>query len=105
MAVSDSSDAQRVAASTKAAIARRMSADLRARLKGSDADLAQILQDAETDPVLGQMRVSELLAALPTIGKARSHQVMTEVGIAPTRQVRKLTPRQRAALLKRFSAS
>jgi hypothetical protein len=105
VALPDSSDAQRAAALTKAATARRMSAELRERLKSGDADLVQILREAETDPVLGSMRVSDLLAALPAVGKATSHQLMTEVGIAPTRQVRNLTPRQRAALLKRFSSS
>ena len=80
MAVPDSSDAQHAAGLTKAAAARRMSAELRERLRRGDADLAHILRDAETDPVLGQMRISELLAALPTVGKATSHEVMTEMG-------------------------
>ena len=97
---------RRAAALAKAATAQRARADLRERLQSGDRDLGQVIGDAEHDPSLGRMRVSELLAALP-IGRGSTSvsQIMTEAGIAPTRQLRSLTAFQRAALLQRFGSS
>ena len=43
-------------------------------------DLVDVLQDAETKPTTGSMRVSDLLGALPTVGKSQARQIMTEIG-------------------------
>jgi hypothetical protein len=58
-------DEQRAAALQKAAAARRARAELKDRLKRGGTNLQQVLKDAETNEVLGKMKVSALLEALP----------------------------------------
>src|SRR5271157_5312490 len=67
-------DEQRAAALEKAAAARRVRAELKDRLKRGGTNLTQVLKDAETDEVLGKMKVSALLggpAAQGPAGKVR----------------------------------
>ena len=79
-------------------------AELKERLKRGGTDLQQVLKDAETDEILGKMKVSALLEALPKVGKVKAQEIMTELEIAPTRRLRGLGDRQRKALLERFSS-
>jgi len=95
---------QRAAALEKAAAARKARAELKERLKRGGTDLQQVLKDAETDEILGKMKVSALLEALPKVGKVKAQEIMTELEIAPTRRLRGLGDRQRKALLERFSS-
>ena len=90
------------AALEKAAAARRARAELKDRLKRGGTNLKQVLKDAETDEVLGKMKVSALLEALPKVGKVKAQEIMTELEIAPTRRLRGLGDRQRKALLEKF---
>ena len=96
---------QRKAALEKAAAARRARAELKDRLKRGGTNLKQVLTDAETDEVLGKMKVSALLEALPKVGKVKAQEIMTELEIAPTRRLRGLGDRQRKALLEKFDQS
>jgi transposase len=98
-------DEQRAAALEKAAAARRARAELKDRLKRGGTNLKQVLKDAETDEVLGKMKVSALLEALPKVGKVKAQEIMTELEIAPTRRLRGLGDRQRKALLEKFDFS
>ncbi|BBY35854.1 hypothetical protein MMIN_39150 [Mycolicibacter minnesotensis] len=77
----------------------------RDRLKRGGTNLKQVLKDAETDEVLGKMKVSALLEALPKVGKVKAQEIMTELEIAPTRRLRGLGDRQRKALLEKFDFS
>jgi transposase len=95
-------DEQRAAALEKAAAARRARAELKDRLKRGGTNLQQVLKDAESDEVLGKMKVSALLEALPKVGKVKAQEIMTELEIAPTRRLRGLGDRQRKALLLKF---
>ena len=95
-------DEQRAAALEKAAAARRARAKLKDRLKRGGTNLKQVLKDAESDEVLGKMKVSALLEALPKVGKVKAQEIMTELEIAPTRRLRGLGDRQRKALLEKF---
>lgn len=97
-------DEQRAAALEKAAAARRARAELKERLKRGGTDLKQVLKDAENDEILGKMKVSALLEALPKVGKVKAQEIMTELEIAPTRRLRGLGDRQRKALLEKFSS-
>jgi HSP20 family molecular chaperone IbpA len=94
-------DGQRTALQ-KAAAARRARAELKDRLKRGGTNLQQVLKDAETNEVLGKMKVSALLEALPKVGKVKAQEIMTELEIAPTRRLRGLGDRQRKALLEKF---
>lgn len=98
-------DEQRAAALEKAAAARRVRAELKDRLKRGGTNLKQVLTDAESNEILGKMKVSALLEALPKVGKVKAQEIMTELEIAPTRRLRGLGDRQRRALLEKFDFS
>ncbi|MDQ1742887.1 MAG: hypothetical protein QOE23_1226 [Pseudonocardiales bacterium] len=93
---------QRAAALTVAIAGRAVRAQARAELKAGRLSLAALLEQAGTDPRLASMRVPDLLAALPGYGKVRAAALLTELGIAESRRIRGLGPRQRAALLQRI---
>lgn len=94
---------QRRAAAQKAVAARRCRAELKARIKGSAAQLPAVLEEGRTDESIGRARLVDLLTAIPGIGPARAAQVMAKLGIAPNRRVRGLGVRQRAALEREFA--
>ena len=71
MALPQLTDEQRAAALEKAAAARRARAELKDRLKRGGTNLKQVLKDAETNEVLGKMKVSALLEALPRSARSR----------------------------------
>ena len=93
---------QRAAALEKAARARKERAEVKARLKKAELTLSQVLKDGQTDDILGKMKVSALLEAVPGIGKVRARQIMERLGIAESRRVRGLGANQRAALENEF---
>ena len=94
---------QRAAALEKAARARKERAEVKARLKKGDLTLSQVLKDGQTDDILGKMKVSALLEAVPGIGKVRARQIMDELAISESRRVRGLGSKQASALVARFS--
>jgi transposase len=93
---------QRAAALQKAAAARRERAAVKNRLKYSSGSLAEVIEDGRTDPVIGKMKVTELLESMPGVGRVRAKAIMAEVGIAESRRVRGLGANQVAALLRRY---
>jgi hypothetical protein len=94
---------QRAAALEKAAAARRRRAEVKNRLKHSGASLTAVLDDGEKDDVIGKMRVSAVLEAMPGVGKVRAQRIMEKLRISPTRRVRGLGANQRAALAREFA--
>lgn len=96
---------QRAAALTKAADARRARAEVKDKLKNSGTSLSDVLSAGETDEVVGRMRVSAVLEAMPGVGKIRAARIMERCGIAASRRVRGLGGRQRAALEREFASS
>lgn len=104
MALPELTEEQRAAALEKAAAARRARAELKDRLKRGGTTLAEVLKDANTDDVLGKMKVSALLEALPGVGKVRAQQIMERLEIAASRRLRGLGERQRKALLAEFNS-
>jgi hypothetical protein len=93
---------QRAAALEKAAAARRERAAVKNRLKYAGGDLAAVIEDGRTNDVIGKMRVSALLEAMPGVGRVKARQIMDEVGISESRRVRGLGQNQVAGLLARF---
>jgi transposase len=93
---------QRAEALEKAAAARRERAAVKNQLKHSGASLADVLQDGKSNPVIGKLKVTELLESMPGVGRVRARAIMEEVGIAESRRVRGLGANQVAALLSRF---
>jgi transposase len=95
---------QRAAALEKAAAARRARAELKDRLKRGGTTLKEVLNQSDNDEVLGKMKVSALLEAMPGVGKVRAAQIMERLEIAPSRRLRGLGDRQRKALLADFES-
>jgi len=93
---------QRAAALVKAAVARRERAEVKNRLKYSQGSVAQVIEEGRVNVVVGKMKVSALLEALPGVGRVRARQIMDEVGISDSRRVRGLGSNQAAALIARF---
>ena len=104
MALPQLTEEQRAAALEKAAAARRARAELKERLKRGGTNLTDVLKAAESDEILGKMKVSALLEALPGVGKVRAAQIMERLEIASSRRLRGLGDRQRKALLAEFSS-
>ena len=94
---------QRTAALEKAAAARRARAEVKNRLKYSQGSLGDVIKEGQANEVIGKMKVSALLEALPGVGKVRARQIMQEIGISESRRVRGLGTNQVAALVERFT--
>ncbi len=90
---------QRAAALAKAAEVRTARAELKEKLKMGNITLAEALGKADTDEVIGKLKVVSLLESLPGVGKVKARRLMEEIGISETRRVRGLGPQQRQALL------
>jgi hypothetical protein len=94
---------QRAAALEKAAEARKARAELKNKLKNGGTTLSQVLKDGQENDIVGKMKVSAVLEALPGVGKVKAAQIMDELGISETRRVRGLGSNQVSALESRFS--
>lgn len=93
---------QRTAALAKAAEARRARAEIKERLKMGSVSFRQVLIDAETDEMIGGIKVLAILESLPGVGKVKARRTMDEIGIADTRRIRGLGEQQRRSLLAAF---
>ncbi|MBA2416451.1 MAG: integration host factor [Geodermatophilaceae bacterium] len=104
MALPQLSPEQRAEALQKAAAARKARAEIKDRLKRQEMTVFDVLRAGETDDVVGKMRVTAVLEALPGLGKARAQKIMERLEISPTRRVRGLGANQRKALEREFSS-
>jgi transposase len=95
---------QRAAALEKAAEIRKARAELKEQLKQGKITLAAVLERAD-DEVVGKLKVSAVLQAMPGIGKIRAAQIMEKLKIADSRRLRGLGEQQRKALLGEFSSN
>jgi transposase len=95
---------QRAAALEKAAEIRKARAELKEKLKAGKTTLGKVLDQAETDEVVGKLKVSAVLQSMPGIGKVRATQIMEKLKIAESRRLRGLGEQQRKALLAEFAA-
>jgi ribosomal protein S13 len=62
----------------------------------------EVIEQGQSDELVGKLKVVALLESLPGVGKVKAKAIMEEVGIAETRRVRGLGPHQAAALIERF---
>jgi hypothetical protein len=90
---------QRHAALEKAARARRERAEIKDHLKSGRVTLKELLVKAESDDIVGKMKVLAVLEALPGTGKVKARRLMEHVGISETRRLQGLGAKQREALL------
>lgn len=90
-------DDQRAKARDAALSARRDRAHARQLVSTGHLAIADLL--ASDVPAHRRMRVRDALEALPSVGPVRSSQIMSRIGIAPTRRIQGLSPRQREELV------
>ena len=102
MALPPLTPAQRAAALEKAAKARKDRAEVKNNLKRGAITLTAVLKQGQSDEIVGKMKVSALLEAMPGVGKVRARQIMERLGIAESRRVRGLGANQRTALENEF---
>ncbi|MET0449297.1 MAG: integration host factor, actinobacterial type [Aeromicrobium sp.] len=94
---------QRSAALEKAALARQLRADVKAKLKSSTATLTDVIQESKANDVIAKLRVVDLLQSMPGVGKVRAQEIMQRIGIADSRRLRGLGANQVTALLAEFA--
>lgn len=99
MSLPSLSNQERADALEKAAAARTIRSRIKGELKSGAVSVAAVIEAAAHEPALGRLKVTELLEALPGIGKVRATVIMSELGIAPTRRVRGLGVHQRRTLV------
>lgn len=102
MPLPDLDPEQRRAALAKAAEVRQIRAQVKQMLKTGEVTVADVLERARTAEPLAKMKVSELIEAVPNIGKVKARRLMEQLDIAPTRRLRGLGPRQTEALLEKL---
>jgi hypothetical protein len=103
--------AQRAEALARATEARRVRAAVRADLRRPGLDVAAALAAViargsvagDHGQAIGKMRVAALLEAVPGIGKVRAAAIMERLEISPSRRIRGLGAKQRAALAREFT--
>ncbi|MGO1583265.1 MAG: integration host factor, actinobacterial type [Actinomycetaceae bacterium] len=102
MAVPPLTADERAAALAKAAEARRVRAEAKAKLKSGALQLSELLDSAADDDALNKLKVVALLEAMPGVGTSTARAIMAEFKIAESRRVRGLGPHQRSRLVDRF---
>lgn len=103
MALPQLTEAQRADALAKAKVARAERAALKQDLAKGKINLGDLFAMADDgNDIAGKLKVADALQALPKIGKVRAAAIMEAESIAPTRRIRGLGSKQRAALLERF---
>src|ERR1017187_6901744 len=90
---------QRHAALEKAARARRERAEIKDHLKSGRVTLRELLVKAESDEIVGKMKVLAVLEGLLGTGKVKAGRLLAHVGISETRRLQRRGAKQRQALL------
>ena len=93
---------QRQAALEKAAAARRIRAELKEKLKMGSITLRELLDQGDSDEIVGKMKVLSVLESLPGLGKVKARRLMEEVGISETRRIQGLGDQQRKKLFEKL---
>jgi hypothetical protein len=96
---------QRAAALQKAAQVRTARAELKEKLKMGSVTLADVLDKADSDEIVGKLKVLTLLESLPKLGKVKARRVLEDLEISETRRVQGLGPVQRQKLLDTLAKS
>jgi hypothetical protein len=96
---------QRLAALAKAAVARRLRAELKEKLKMGSTSLPELFALADHDEIVGKMKVLSVLESLPGLGKVKARRTLEECEISDTRRIQGLGTNQRRRLLERLADS
>lgn len=90
------------AARAAATQARRVRAELKAKVRTGSLSLSEALDAAASDDVLAHVKVVDLLKSLPRVGEKRASAVMEKLDIASNRRIRGLGRHQVAGLKAEF---
>jgi hypothetical protein len=93
---------ERRAALAKAAVARRIRAEVKEELKTGRLTLGDLFLRADDDEVLGKLKVVSMLESMPNTGKVKARRLMRDLDISESRRLRGLGPNQRRRLLEHF---
>lgn len=93
---------KRAAAVVAGARARAVRAQVCAELKSGELPLVDALDRAADDATIARLKVTVLLQSLPGIGEVKAAAILERLGIAPTRRLRGLGPKQLEALRLEF---
>jgi hypothetical protein len=96
---------QRQAALEKAGVARRLRAELKEKLKMGSTSLQELFDMADTDEMVGKMKVLAVLESLPGLGKVKARRLLEDCEISETRRIQGLGVNQRRKLFERLSGS
>lgn len=91
-------DDSRALGRDRALQARRQRAEIKRGLRAGVVSVEDVLARRDDDPVVGRMRVVDLIEAMPGVGPVRAASVMEACAIAPSRRLRGLGERQAHAL-------
>jgi transposase len=95
---------QRAEALLKAAAARKIRAEVKEKLKIGELGLKEVFEQVKSIEAISKMKVIALLEAMPGVGKVRAENFMQKFGIANSRRLRGLGPKQLNALLEEFKS-
>jgi hypothetical protein len=90
---------QRDAALAKSRDAHQACTTLLAGIKSGAETIPAVLDRAQSDPVAGKTKVSQLVRALPGYGLTKTRALRREAGVPEDRRAAGLGSRQREALL------
>jgi hypothetical protein len=95
----EQSPEQRAAALEKAAEARRVQAEIKELLRTGTITFGEVLTRAETESMIGGLKLKSVLESLPGLGKIKTKRLLESLDIDGSRRLRGLGDRQRRALM------
>ena len=93
----------RAAALEAAKQARRSRADAKEQVRTGKLKISQVFELAVTNQAIAKMRISELIEALPGVGKVRAANILERLEISPTRRIQGLGVLQVQKLKREFA--
>jgi hypothetical protein len=96
---------ERSAALLKAKRSRQVRALVKNKVKAGELSLADVFKQSQNDPIIGKMRVADLLASITGVGKVRASAIMERLSISPTRRIQGLGKHQIASLISELDPS
>lgn len=98
------SAAERSAALDAAKQARRSRAAVKEQIRTGELKVLQVIELASTNTAIGRMKISELIEAVPGMGKVRVNAILQRLDISPSRRIQGLGVLQLQRLKKEFKS-
>jgi guanylate kinase len=98
------SAAERAAALDAAKQARRSRAAVKEQIRTGQLKVLQVIELASTNTAIGRMKISELLEAVPGMGKVRVNAILDRLDISPSRRIQGLGVLQLQRLKREFKS-